>query len=172
MLTLLLIACGTGSLSFNEQDRVLRSAWALDDDEARGILLSTSHLPCDTEGQKNPTEALLETQEISHARSREGSLLIWVPLANETLPGEHRVTISGHEVLEAERMWTDGLIANYRPTEIKEFTTEGLLQLDRLTTKHWFGSLNADSPALQADFRADICPTPEVLQILGLIGLN
>ena len=172
MLLLLLLACNAGSLSLNEQDRVLRSAWALDGDETHGILLSTSHIPCQMEDQENPTEALLETQEISHARSREGSLLIWVPLAKGTLPGDHKVTISGHEVLEAERMWTDGLIANYRPTESKEFTTEGQLQLDRLTTKHWFGSLSSDSPTLNAEFRADICPTPEVLQILGLIGLN
>ena len=170
----LLTACGPGSLEFNDEIRNLRSAWALEAASGgeRGLLLSTSSLPCTTTPPDDPTQVLLETQEISHARSREGSLILWVQLADPPATGERNVTLSGYEVIEAERMWTDGLIANYRPTETMDYLTEATLELTSISKSRWTGHLRAEDPSLRADFQADICQSEEVFQILGLIGID
>ena len=170
----LLIGCGPGSLSLNEEDRVMRSAWALDTESnsQTGLLFSTSRIPCESTPTDDPTQALLNTQDLSHARSREGSLLIWVPLENDRSNGPLDVAITGYEVLESERMWTDGLIANYRPTDTFEFETFGTLTLQDQSESYWKGTLKAEAPALRVDFKAKICSTEEVFQILGLLGLN
>jgi len=74
--------------------------------------------------------------------------------------------------LESERMWTDGLIANYRPTDTLEFQSWGRLNLQDHSESYWKGSLTADAPSLRVDFKAKTCSTEEVFQILGLLGLN
>ena len=118
------------------------------------------------------TEVLLETQEISHAQSREGSLLLWTRVTDPLTVGTQKVSLSGYQVIEAERMWTDGLIANYRPTETAEYLTEAELTLHSISETHWKGELHAESPKVVASFQADVCESKEVFQILGLIGIN
>ncbi|MEC7242583.1 MAG: hypothetical protein VXW32_15220 [Myxococcota bacterium] len=170
----LLTGCGPGTLEFDNEIRELRSAWVLKkrDAEEHVLLLSTSHLPCTVDTPKSPTEVLLETQEISHARSREGSLLLWTRLTSPMTDGTHSVTLSGYQVLEAERMWTDGLIANYRPTETEEYLIQADLTLRSTSDIRWTGQLLAAKPAVEATFRADVCESEEVFQILGLIGID
>ena len=111
-------------------------------------------------------------QEISHARSREDSLLLWARIASPLAVGTQTVSLSGYEVIEAERMWTDGLIANYRPTETAEYLTEAELTLHSISETHWKGELEANSPHVAASFQADVCESEEVFQILGLIGVD
>ena len=170
----LLTACGPGSLQFDNEARVLRSAWAVEDTSAGKpiLLLSTSTIPCHSEASEDPTEVLLETQEISHARSREGSLLLWATLDRSLQPGIQEVTLYGFEVTEAERMWTDGLIANYRPIETLDYVTAAAIDLRSVSETRWSGGITAEEPALKASFRAEVCESEEVFQILGLIGIE
>ena len=171
---MLLGACGPGSLEFQGAERLLRSAWILEESSSGEalLLLSNNALPCRLSQTDDPTEILLETQEISHARSRERSLLLWATLDPESAPGHQVVSLHGYEVTEAERMWTDGLIANYRPIETVDYLTAAELQIDSRSNSHWTGSLTALDPMVEAHFRADLCQSEEVFQILGLIGID
>jgi len=175
MLGLLLIACGPGHLEAWGEKEALRSAWVFQEDaKAKGLLLSTSHLPCSLDHETDPTTALLETQALSHVLTREGSRLLWLPLGEAEIEAgvKHPVEALYFEVIESELLWTDRLTSAYRATETREEMLQGEFLLEGRTESAWSGSISLDDGALSAIFRAESCSFEDVFLILGLDGVG
>jgi len=176
LIVLLLIACTTGELRFEGEDIQLRSGWVFQDPdtEQTGILLSNNHLPCELSGEDDPTEVVLDTQSLNHAYTREGSVLFWVELHRQEIATQSSLDVSAyfHQVQESELMWEKGLTAAYRATETTTHTLEGELFLEDIHKDRWKGRIKLGSDAITGDFRAPLCNSKDLSQILGLYGIN
>ena len=175
MIWLLAMACNPGALHLDGETFELASAWffSLSDESGPSILLSTSHLPCDLNSPPNPTQALMDSQSMQHATTREGSRLLWIEMPAKPEEGSHASNALLYEVHESERLWQDGLLAAYRATEstLREFS--GTLDIHRTEQDRLKATLSSPtSPSLSVLFSAKYCPFDETLQILGTNGVE
>ena len=176
MSVLLLIACTAGELHLDGEDVQLRSSWVFQDTDKghTGILLSNNHLPCQLSGEDDPTEVVLDTQALNHAYTREGSVLLWIELNQEEVTPRTTFDVSAyyHRVHEAELMWEKGLTSAYRATETETLQFDGKLSLNHITERQWNGHIELGSNTIIGNFKAQLCDSKDLSQILGLYGIN
>lgn len=175
MILLLAMGCGPGTLYLDGEEFALSSAWFFSNLNESGpsILLSTGRLPCDLNSPQSPTQALIDSQAIQHATTREGSRLLWIEQPSPLTEGSQESPVALFEVHESERLWQEGLLTAYRVTDstFREFS--GILDVHHAEKDNLQATLHStNSPSLKVRFSAKHCPFDETIQILSANGVE